>query len=173
MREFLKGLDLDKETIDTIMAEHGKLLTSAKESVENLKAQLAEANTSIESFRGMDIDGIKAAADEWKAKAEQAEQDAAAKIADMEFNGLLDTAITGAKGKNAKALRGLLDIDTLKASSNQSDDIKAALDALKESDGYLFDTDTPSVYAGGTGGTPIGGGDPGINAIRAAAGLTD
>ena len=33
MREFLKGLDFDKETIDTIMAEHGKLLTSAKEDV--------------------------------------------------------------------------------------------------------------------------------------------
>lgn len=172
MREFLKGLDLDKETIDTIMAEHGKLLTSAKESVENLKAQLAEANTSIESFKGMDIDGIKAAADEWKTKYEQAEQNHAAKLADIDFNGLLDAAITEAKGRNAKALRGLLDVDTLKASKNQADDIKAAISALQETDGYLFDTGTPSGYAGGTGGTPIGG-DPGISAIRAAAGLKD
>ena len=30
MREFLKGLDLDKELIDTIMAEHGKQLTGLK-----------------------------------------------------------------------------------------------------------------------------------------------
>lgn len=40
MREFLKGLDLDKETIDTIMAEHGKLITEAKEEIMNLKQQV-------------------------------------------------------------------------------------------------------------------------------------
>ena len=40
MREFLKGLDLDKETIDTIMAEHGKLITEAKEEILNLKTQI-------------------------------------------------------------------------------------------------------------------------------------
>lgn len=40
MREFLKGLDLDKETIDTIMAEHGKLITEAKEEILSLKQQV-------------------------------------------------------------------------------------------------------------------------------------
>lgn len=40
MREFLKGLELDKETIDTIMAEHGKLITEAKEEIMNLKQQV-------------------------------------------------------------------------------------------------------------------------------------
>ena len=45
MREFLKGLELDKETIDTIMAEHGKLITEAKEQILELKSQ-------INSFEG-------------------------------------------------------------------------------------------------------------------------
>ena len=40
MREFLKGLELDKETIDTIMAEHGKLITEAKEQILELKSQV-------------------------------------------------------------------------------------------------------------------------------------
>ena len=31
MREFLRGLELDEETIDTIMAEHGKIITKLKE----------------------------------------------------------------------------------------------------------------------------------------------
>lgn len=156
--DFLKDLGIEQEIIDKIMAENGKDIESAKKpfaDYDGIKTQLTEANKTIEGFKAMDIDGIKAAADEWKAKAEKAEQEAAAKIADMEFNSLLDTAITGAKGKNAKALRGLLDIDTLKASKNQSEDIKAALDALKESDGYLFDTDTPPQYAGGTGSAPV------------------
>lgn len=42
MREFLKGLDLDKETIDTIMAEHGKYLTGLKEQVDDYKQQIEE-----------------------------------------------------------------------------------------------------------------------------------
>ena len=42
MREFLKGLDLDSELIDTIMAEHGKLVTKDKEELQTLKNQLKE-----------------------------------------------------------------------------------------------------------------------------------
>lgn len=40
MREFLKGLELDGETIDTIMAEYGKLVTRDKEELTNLKGEL-------------------------------------------------------------------------------------------------------------------------------------
>ena len=39
MREFLKGLDLESELVDTIMAEHGKHLTGLKEQVESLKQE--------------------------------------------------------------------------------------------------------------------------------------
>ena len=47
MREFLKGLDLDKETIDTIMAEHGKLITEAKEKNTTLENKVKEYETKI------------------------------------------------------------------------------------------------------------------------------
>ncbi|WP_312281745.1 phage scaffolding protein [Oscillibacter sp.] len=164
-REFLQNIKigdqpLTKEIIDAIMAENGNDIEAAKKpfaDYEDIKGQLSEASKTIEEFKGMDIDGIKKTADEWKKKAEQAEKDAAAKIADMEFSGLLDTAITTAKGRNAKALRGLLDMDTLKASKNRSEDIKSALEALKTSDGYLFeDAQAPPPYAGGPGSAPIG-----------------
>ena len=42
MREFLKGLGLDEELIDTIMAEHGKLVTKDKEELLTLKSQIKE-----------------------------------------------------------------------------------------------------------------------------------
>lgn len=160
-REFITNLlpEIPKEALDEIMAENGKDVETAKKSFsdyETIKSQLTAANKTIEGFKAMDIDGIKAAADDWKAKAEKAEADAAAKIADIEFNGLLDTAITTAKGKNAKALRGLLDVDKLKTSKNQAEDIKVALEALKTSDGYMFDdAQTTPPYAGGTGTAPI------------------
>lgn len=47
MREFLKGLDLDKETIDTIMAEHGKYITEAKEQIMELKDQVQDYESKI------------------------------------------------------------------------------------------------------------------------------
>ena len=47
MREFLKGLELDKETIDTIMAEHGKLITEAKEKTQELENKVKDYETKI------------------------------------------------------------------------------------------------------------------------------
>ena len=47
MREFLKGLELDKETIDTIMAEHGKLITEVKEKNTTLESKVKEYETKI------------------------------------------------------------------------------------------------------------------------------
>lgn len=47
MREFLRGLDLDSETIDTIMAEHGKLVTKDKEKIQELKNDLKKAQDDL------------------------------------------------------------------------------------------------------------------------------
>lgn len=160
-REFITNLlpEIPKEVLDQIMSENGKDVEAAKKpfaDYDAIKGQLVEANKTIEDFKGKDIEGVQKAAEEWKAKYEQSEKDHATKLADMEFSGLLDTAITTAKGRNTRALRGLLDIETLKASKNQAEDIKAALEALKTSDGYLFeDAQTPPPYAGGTGSAPI------------------
>ena len=68
MREFLKGLELDDSTIDTIMAEHGKLVTKDKEEITNLKKQVEDANNEIKSYKDMDIEGIKTKATEWETK---------------------------------------------------------------------------------------------------------
>lgn len=50
MREFLRGLELDKETIDTIMAEHGKLITEAKEKTQELENKVKEYEAKIEEL---------------------------------------------------------------------------------------------------------------------------
>jgi chromosome segregation ATPase len=51
MREFLKGLELDKETIDSIMAEHGKHLTGLKEQVESYKTEVESYKTEIDELK--------------------------------------------------------------------------------------------------------------------------
>lgn len=176
-REFLQNLKvgdqpLPKEVIDAIMEENGHDIENAKKpfaDYESVKEQLTAANKQIEEFKGMDIDGVRKAAEEWKAKAEQAEKDAAQRIADMEFDNVLKDAITAAKGKNAKAISALLDVSALKQSKNQADDIKSALEALQKENGYLFgEVQTPPPYAPGAGSQNMGGDVSGVEAAFAA-----
>ena len=80
---------------------------------------------------------------------------------------------TTIKGRNAKAIRALLDVDTLKASKNQKDDVAAAIKALTEAEDsrMLFGEDEPaeigSVIA--TVGRKTGAAEDA--AMRAAMGL--
>lgn len=50
MREFLKGLELDKEIIDTIMTEYGKNLQGLKEQVEEYKTKASEYSDKIKEL---------------------------------------------------------------------------------------------------------------------------
>lgn len=84
-REFLEGLNLNKEAIDAIMAENGKDIEAEKKKTANIqnkldtantelttvKEQLESANSTIQSYKDMDIEGIKKSADDWKAKYEE------------------------------------------------------------------------------------------------------
>lgn len=148
MLEWLKGIlgDSYTEEVDKqVSAELGGRFTSKadynarNEELKSVQAQLAEAGKTIEGFKALDVDGIKKAADEWKAKAEQAEKDAAAQVAAVKFDALLEGAITKAGGRSTKAIKALLDLDALKTSQNQEADLQAALDGLAKESGYLFD----------------------------------
>ena len=51
MREFLRGLDLDDEMIDTIMAEHGKLMTKNIEKINSLTEQYKTLENDFNKFK--------------------------------------------------------------------------------------------------------------------------
>ena len=129
-REFLQSLQvgdtpLPKEIIDAIMAENGK-------DIEAIKAHYA------------DYDGLK----------EQLVQQVDThrrEMSDLIFSHNLENAILSAKGRNAKAITALLDIDAIKASENQTAALKEALDSLKQECSYLFRAETPPPYARDTG----------------------
>ena len=158
--EFLQNLKigdqtLSKEIIDTIMAENGKDIEAAKKpfaDYENLKAQLQAAKDGLKAFDGVDVNNLKGQISKLQGDLAAKDAEWQAKLDGMAFDGRIKDAITGAKGKNAKAIAALLDMDALKASKNQEADIKAALDTLKKDNGYLFDdASTPPPYASGTG----------------------
>lgn len=77
MREFLKGLDLDSELIDTIMAEHGKLVTKDKEELQTLKSQMKELKENSKNAEELQskYDELVKANEEREAKQKAEEED--------------------------------------------------------------------------------------------------
>lgn len=180
-REFLQNFKvgdqpLPKEIIDAIMAENGRDIEAAKQpyaDYESIKEQLQTAKDGLKAFEGVDVAKLQGEITSLQTKLSDKDKEWQGKLDDMAFDGKVKDAITAAKGKSAKAIAALLDMDTLKASKNQDADLKAALEALQKDNGYLFgDEQTPPPYAGGTGTGATGGKySAEISAIRSAAGL--
>lgn len=84
-REFLKDLNLDEETINKVMQEHGRGINAEKAKFadyDDIKKQLLDANAKIESFG--DVEAIKADVEKYKADAAAARKESEEKLAKME-----------------------------------------------------------------------------------------
>lgn len=166
---------LPKEVIDAILAENGRDIENAKKpyaDYDAVKDQLKTAQEGLKAFEGVDVGQLQGKITELTGKLSDKDKEWQAKLDGMAFDGRIKDAITAAKGRNAKAISALLDVETLRASKNQEADIKAALEAVKKDNSYLFEAETPPPFASGTGSAPAGGKySSEINAIRAAAGL--
>lgn len=137
-----------------------------EEQSKALKSQIEEANKQIESFKGMDIDGIKKTADDYKSKYEAAEAKAKADLEALQFDHALTGALSGAKAKNATAVKALIDMNALKLADGKIIGLDEQLTKIKTDNDYLFESTDPKPSfsgktPGGSGGTP----DDGLRAI--------
>ena len=118
----------------------------AKEKeVETLQEQLETANKQIEDFKEMDIDAIKQAAEDYKAKYETEKANAQKELEKLQFEHAIEKALTGAKAKNAKAVRALLDLDGLKLNNGEIVGLNEQLEKIKEENDYLFEGEEEKV----------------------------
>lgn len=123
------------------------------------KKQVEKLQTDLEdiSKKAGEVEGLNTVITELKQNLEKKDKE----IADREFNYSLDTALKGAKCKNTKALKALLDMEIIKYQEGKFEGLEKQLDGLKESESYLFDLDTTPSNTGGLGNfnrNPGGGG---------------
>lgn len=167
------------EIIEAIMAENGRDVQAEQAKYadyDSIKEQLQTAKDGLKAFEGVDVAQLQSQIAALNTQLSDKDKEWQGKLDAMAFDGKVKDAITAAKGKSAKAISALLDMDTLRASKNQDADIKTALEALKKDSGYLFDDDTvPPYYAPGTGahGSQTGGAPESLaGALRAKYNIT-
>lgn len=150
--------DEQKTTISKEMGENYKTIADWQkqhDKVQTLETTLKDTQEKLKAFDGVDAEALNGEIAKLKGDLEKKDKDYQAQIADRDFQDMLKEAIASAKGKNAKAITALLDVETLKASKNQKEDIAAAIKALTEAEDskMLFGDPEPNVI--GTG-NPIG-----------------
>ena len=88
------------------VAEVEKITTAR----DNYKSQLETAQTALKEFEGVDVENLKSEIAKLNTNLKDKETEYQTKIADMEFNSVLDGAISKSGARNATAVKALLDL---------------------------------------------------------------
>lgn len=134
-----------QEGLKTAFSEHLSKVTAKLETErDTLKESLKTAQDTLKTFEGVNVEELKGKIIQLTDDLKNKDAEYQIKIADMEFNSVLDTAIASSGARNAKYVKAALDIDALKASKNQAEDIKAAIESVKKTDSFLFNDNKPN-----------------------------
>ena len=153
--------DEQKATINKEIKENYKTVNDWQKQVDDnkqLQTTLTETQEALKKFDGVDTEALNKQIADLKADLEKKDSDYQAQIADRDFQDNVKGVIAKYKGKNERAIKALLDMDNLKASKNQNEDLEKAVKALTEAEDskMLFGEPEPEV---------IGKGDP-IGVVR-------
>lgn len=149
------------EQLNWIMQENGadinrekSAATALQAQLDNANAQLKTAQDGLKAFDGVDVAGLQEQVTKLKA-------DMKAQAKGFAFDNALNAAIMSKKGRSVKAVRALLDLDTLKGSADRSTDIAKALDDAAKANPWAFgDVQDGEKKNAGTYSTGAEHGDP-------------
>lgn len=179
-KEDLTALGLTEEQITEIQRLNGLDVNREKDKLteiigerDNFKEQLDTTQKTLKKFEGVDIDKLQGEITKLTGDLEAKDLEYQSQIAERDFNSLLDSHISSVGARNAKAVKALLDVESLKASKNQENDIKTAIEACQKENDYLFGStepiNNPVGFTGG-GASPSGL-DANTISLRTAMGL--
>ena len=176
-----KKKDFEKAVLEnyktmTDYDNQAKKLDAANETIKANDTAMKDLQGKLDGFKDVDVSGLNQRIKDLETEKANIQRDYDAKIADRDFNDLVKESIAAVNGKNPKAITALLDVETLKASKNQREDIAAALKALTEAEDskMLFGAPEPNPVGTGNliGQVRTGGGSNADDAaMRAAMGL--
>lgn len=146
--------------------------SSLETELNGYKGQIAQRDKDIaELKKKADSGELSNKLSELQSKYDKDTADLTEQLKQTKFNSALDLALAGSGARNAKALRGLLDMDKIKFDNDELSGFSEQLEQIKAENDYLFEAEKQKA-----GGMRQGKGsgmsdDSFISAMRSAAGL--
>ena len=150
LKKLLKDAGLDDSKVDEAVEGVKKELpnhfipkdkyNATSEELKELKGQLTERDKQLEELSGK-AKGNEELQEQIKRLQEQNKQtqtEYEEKLQKQQFDFALEKNLTNAKVKNIKAVKALLDMDTIKLDGENLKGLEEQLKTIRESDGYLF-----------------------------------
>lgn len=166
--ELLK-LGLSEEMADKVVEDYGKNYVSKdqfnakNDKLKSVEGELSKVRGEIDNLQKANAnnDELKKQIDALKADSDKRTTEYEAKIKSMEIDNIVNTALSGVKSKNNKAVRALLDLTDAKIENGEIKGLKDQLDAVMKENPFLFGENTKPI------GTPAGneGGKHGTHTI--------
>ncbi len=175
-----KKKDFEKAVLDnyktvTDYDNQSKKLDAANETIKANDTAMKDLQAKLDGFKDVDVSELNKRIKDLETEKANIKKEYDDKIADRDFNDILKESIASANGRNSKAITALLDVDTLKASKNQKEDIAAAIKVLTEAEDskMLFGEPEPTPAGEGNpiGTVTKGGSQNSDAAMRAVMGL--
>ena len=134
-----KKKDFEKSVLENYktVADYNKQVESLNKANETIKSNdtaMKDLRDKLDAFKDVDVTELKNTIANLEKDKTRIEDEYKDKMAKRDFDDLIKDAITGAHGKNAKAITALLDVDTLMQSKNQKEDIAAAIKKITEAE---------------------------------------
>lgn len=180
-KEDLIALGIDEESAKSVMAMHGKTVTTLNSQISTLEAErdgLQEQVTTNQT----ELDALKESAKgneeltaqlaDLQAKLDQSKSESETKLATQQKDFAIQLALKEANALDESIVLGLLDKDTIKVTDNGLQGFEEQLKTLQESKAFLFqaqqeETPAPTIFNGGNPKPPKDGdNDPFKNAVN-------
>ena len=172
IQEILKNNGLNEDQITNILnsMKESKVYTTKHENIDErynklktqkteLEAQIKERDTQLAdlSKNNKDNEDLLNQIKDLQALNKQTTTDYENKINQMQFDYALEGALTNAKSKNNKALKALLDMNSIKYQEGKLEGLQEQIEALQKDASYLFDLNNTPQNTGGIGQFGRGG----------------
>mgnify|MGYP004648779657 CR=1 FL=1 len=186
-RDYLKNLDigggahLSDDLIEQIMAEDGKAKAEMQNTIttltterNGLKTQLSDANAEIQSYKDMNIEGIKQSAADWETKYNTDTQALKDQLKSVQYAHAVENAVGGMRFTSESAKKAFVADLTAKQLPIQEGKLLGLEDftkGYKEADPGAFASAEPTPTFTTGGGPKSQAGNASEASLRAAFGL--
>ena len=147
-REQLKELGLTDEQVENVMKEYGKSVNDIKakadkvdsleSQIQDYQKQIEERDNQLEELKKIDAEGLQAKIEELQQLNEQTVSEFEEKLQTQAFEHRLENSLKDAGVRNVKAVKALLDTESIKLDGEALLGLDEQLKGLQESDPYLF-----------------------------------